>query len=877
MHLQKVKSDPNTVAREQASFQVLDAPKGKPPQPMHPLRSVNQCSASVEPANHVGPRGPPIAGPLIRLPGTNTGRSAACEVISSAQSRPYTAATNQVRLTKNASNISHGTEMQCNVHSLDALTTSNEAPATSWWPQHSLEEEPPPVQPIVHIGDRAIAPEDRRAASYPALEPSQLFSGMPCKEQAAGERMMAEFTEAELRSSRVVGQAMPKGIHAFPLMHRSGSFSRKQLSPKDSKTTSPLLVLTFCSGSCAVALGVTLVLFLAMAAIKRRPPGAPDVCQSHACAEFSRRLRESLNESACPCTSFTSFVCDGWRHDHKLSVREESFKATLDRISRLTSALSNEPDFRSEPAASTFFRSCESILKGTSDETAAVAEALRDAGIVWPRRASEPVDALQAVFYSSMKLRWSAVLHAELNELDGKTHVLLTPVDAFAIPLEKALALRGQAVAKSDYFDLLNKNFGDSSTQAQDSVKLEETIEVEEKFLMPLDKAFRSPSRRDVLSTHSLFIQNANLTKERWSEVLNAHGANINREVIYWTENVEFVERFFTLWLEHGEWDAFLLLSWCTVQLAALYANRHLIVNYYGDEHKAAIMHGSFCLRKTYLIAGNAAFFYYHTDVLFPRSRTSAESLTIAVREAFLRRVEHWRYYDKNTTIVSEWNSTARVFAVIDGKYAVQSPSDAKRLPNMTASFVQNWQIAVVPYAHYASNIVYDAIRRLQLYAEFKDDFVLLPYAFSFPLYAEDASNTMNLAGVGREMTLALSELFLEAYSTSSSAREAFDALNECLEASDPEASLLEFLTLDTLSEAHNHLGFHAGRRLISLEKYSPSQLFFIAACYTTCPGSLARGSHKNCDTTLRHMKSFSDAFLCSFGTTTGLKKTCSL
>ncbi|KAH7946389.1 hypothetical protein HPB49_024164 [Dermacentor silvarum] len=185
--------------------------------------------------------------------------------------------------------------------------------------------------------------------------------------------------------------------------------------------------------------------------------------------------------------------------------------------------------------------------------------------------------------------------------------------------------------------------------------------------------------------------------------------------------------------------------------------------------------------------------------------------------------------------------------------------------------------MAVVPYARYASNAVYDAIKHLQLHAQFEDDFTLLPYAFSFPLYAEDASNTMNLAGVGREMTGALSELFLKAYSTSRSAREAFSELNECLEASDPEASLLEFLTLDTLSEAHNSLRFHAGRRLISLEKYSPSQLFFIAACYSTCRGSLARGSHNHCDTALRHLKSFSDAFLCSFETPTGPMKMCSL
>ncbi|KAH6929860.1 hypothetical protein HPB50_006423 [Hyalomma asiaticum] len=839
-----------------------------PSPPRRPLNNERKRScATVVPEQGAGPRRaarPPSASFAKDSTSIAIGKPTACVAIAPAQEQPCPpAAADQPWLTRRASDLCSGVETECNVNSSDAPTTSEEAPATSWWPQHSLEEEPPRFHPTVQVGSREIVPERKRASLDTARETSQ-FPNRPHKEQAARERMMAEYREAELRSSRVLGQAMHKGTHGFQLIPGNGSLSRRQLGSKDSKPTSPLLVLTFCGGSCAVALGVTFVLFLAVAAIKRRPPAAHDVCRSHACAEFSRRLRESLNDSACPCKSFTSFVCDGWREGHKLSVREESFKAAFDRMSRMTSTLSSEREYDIEPVASTFFRSCESLFKGTSDETDAVSEALRHAGIVWPSRPQGPVDALEAVFISSLKLRWSAVLHVELNEQDGKTRVLLTPVQNFAISVEKALTFRGHDAARSDYFNLLSRNFAGSSTQAQDSVTLEETAEVERKFLIPLKKAFQSPSKRDVLEAHSLFIQSANLSSERWRKVLHAHDANINGEVIYWTEKAEFVEMFFTLWSNHGEWDVFLLLSWCTVQVAALYANRHLIVNYYGDEHTAAVMHGSFCLRKTYLIAGNAAFSYYRTDILLPRSRASAETMTIAVREAFLRRVQRWQYYDRNTTVVSEWNSTARVFAVIDGKYSGKFTGDAIRLPNMTTSFVQNWQMVRLPYAYYASNAVYDAIRQLQLYAILEDDFALLPYAFSFPLYAVDGSHTMNLAGVGREMAIALSELFFEAYASSGSARKAFSELNDCLQVPDSKVSLLEFLALDTLSEVHNSLGFQADRRPISLEKYSPSQLFFIAACYATCRGSSARGSHDHCDTVLRHLKSFSDAFLCS-------------
>ncbi|KAH8023575.1 hypothetical protein HPB51_014824 [Rhipicephalus microplus] len=371
-----------------------------PPSRRSPRSEPKRSPVAEEAKRHSGSEGTarsPIVGPLID---SAIGKSASG--VNSAQDRPCSAA-DRPWLTRRASDLSNGTEF--NVHLTDSA--SDEAPATSWWPQHSREEQPRPVHPTVQNGGH----EHGRASSNPARESAQL--PRPWKQQTAGERMMAEYREAELRSSRVLGQTTHRGNHGFHLISGCGSLSRTHLSSKDSKPTSPLLVLTFCAGSCAVALGVSLILFLAVAAIKRRPPATPDVCRSHACAEFSRRLRESLNDSASPCDSFTRFVCDGWREGHKLSVREESFKATLDRISRMTSALSDEDD--TEPVASTFFRSCVSILRGTRDETDAVTTALRDIGIVWPSRPRGPVDTLQTIFYSSLKLHWSAVLHVELE------------------------------------------------------------------------------------------------------------------------------------------------------------------------------------------------------------------------------------------------------------------------------------------------------------------------------------------------------------------------------------------------------------------------------------------------------------------------------
>ncbi|XP_077484593.1 uncharacterized protein LOC144094549 [Amblyomma americanum] len=694
---------------------------------------------------------------------------------------------------------------------------------------------------------------------------------------ANGEVTNAEVKENELHGARATGQVMGNRMNRTLQQPGTTSSSRRQLSYRETKTASHLLVLTFWGGSCVAALGLSLVLLLAVSLIRRRPPAGHEVCRSHACNEFSRRLRASINESVSPCDSFAHFVCDGWHRANKLSVREASFKAVLGRISRLTSIMSRDGD--SEHARRcAFFGSCKDVFTGRSDEAAAVRAALREARIVWPRRPREPVDALQAILYSSLKLHWSAVLHVQLSEVDGKTHVLLTPVHGFAVPLEKALELRGRITAKRQYFDLLFEQIGALPAHTDDSVSLDETLTVEERLLWPLRNNFLTPARKDFIESSALFLHAANLSEARWKKALSALGASVSREVIFWTENAGFVMKFFNLWLKHGEADAFLFVSWCTVQLAALYANRRLIISYYGEEERAAVMHGAFCLGKAYLILGNAAFSRYRTDILFPGARISAESMTIAVREAFLRRLTRWEFYDEKETVIGDWNSTTDVFSIIDAVYKANTANGSQRLPNVTGSLVHNWRTLAVQYSLYASNAAYTAIQRLELHVQLKNDFALLPHAFSFPLYAVDGVPAVNFAGVGSEMTLAMSRLLLDAYSASKGAREAFDRFKECLGTAEPASSLLAFLALDTLAEVLEEGSWmSAEKRLVGFEVYSTPQLFFMAACYAKCGGASTDAAEDYCDAALRNVEAFPRAFHCTLGSPMNPERKCSL
>ncbi|XP_075750557.1 uncharacterized protein LOC142817416 isoform X1 [Rhipicephalus microplus] len=208
---------------------------------------------------------------------------------------------------------------------------------------------------------------------------------------------------------------------------------------------------------------------------------------------------------------------------------------------------------------------------------------------------------------------------------------------------------------------------------------------------------------------------------------------------------------------------------------------------------------------------------------------------------------------------------------------------DEPRYPNMGNSLVSNWRNAIAAGLATASPSrapVLKAIEALAFHAQLEDDFVLMPYAFSFPLYDVDALRAINYGGLGGQVAQALGELLLKAYRDSNfPASDSIRRKTRCMEMKNAttahtEALALQVLSFNVLYDVYRAAGEARDRRLVGFEKLTPAQLFFVAACYARCPG----GAHvsnspalpltdapyePDCDDLLQRTAQFANAFEC--------------
>ncbi|XP_077564993.1 uncharacterized protein LOC144180538 isoform X2 [Haemaphysalis longicornis] len=566
-------------------------------------------------------------------------------------------------------------------------------------------------------------------------------------------------------------------------------------------------------------------------------------------------FKASLNETvADPCDNFTAFVCDGWTRHNKYSVRQKLAVNALRTMSEL-SRVAQTATMATTPAegAMAFFRSCDAVLRGDTDQLHTVKRLLAEANITWPRRATTP-DVLETLLHTSVKLRLSPLFNIEIDmTVDYGTDVFLMPFDDSRLLRRKFdflySATEGEQRA---YFNLLRDRFG--STKAQErEVTFEEVADLSISMLVPMFESLKKQSIPDVLLQDSL-------ATSRWESGLALYGVK-QKPITYSTEALPYIEKFFELWSVYGETKTHLLVSWCAIQIAALYANQELIVNYYGSEERALVEHGAFCLSKAYLIGKFSLFADYTAHILYRNGRRDLEEIAHNVRRAFHSRLQAWLYYEPVRTVVADWDSVATVFNAFDaggGNIA----NDTQLYPVMGDSLAENWKNAAITMKTMRSDKVFMTLLSSGLHVVFYNDFVLLPFAASFPLYNVDATDAVKYGGIGKEMALSLSGLFYDTYWRFSQANHSIANVSKCMGGPQALTNNLEAVAINALYDAFKDASAGRDIRLVGLEKYTASQIFFIASCYAKCPGSMDI-SNEDCNTALRHVQAFTIAFRC--------------
>ncbi|KAL3210201.1 hypothetical protein MRX96_037338, partial [Rhipicephalus microplus] len=469
------------------------------------------------------------------------------------------------------------------------------------------------------------------------------------------------------------------------------------------------------------------------------------------------------------------------------------------------------------------------------DELVAVKRALLEAGITWPSP-NVKRDAVHVLLYCSLKLGWNVILRVVPRWSDQEvTSFLVDPGEAYHFVIRRP---RTPNADFQHYFENLRNIF---LVPGNDVTTFEDVVHLEGFFRDELTVAYYERNEYEVFPERTFL----GLGDSRWISVLSKWNVPVARHFKVYTSGHHFVYTFFDLWDNHGETGTYGYTSWCTVQVAALYANRDLILNYYGGSaRRAQAYHGAFCVTAAYVFSRYALFGSYSAEIIRGNMLKMAENLTRAVGDSFLRRLTRWRHFKRHIQVVSNWSSLSKAFRSFE---TVQDTEFAPTGLDMTDSFVQNWRKSTLVTRSTDDSVLLAATNSLELFAVYalgpQKNFQLLPAALSFPLFDTALTTPVVYAGFGASVAWALGLLFLAAYS------------------SDP-------MTNATVAQLMNCVAGKSGGTALDVDAVTAVALAADAvldALEQDAQGGVSSGSRDDiCDLSLRHVRRFALAFDCA-------------
>ncbi|KAL1486841.1 hypothetical protein MTO96_031182 [Rhipicephalus appendiculatus] len=615
------------------------------------------------------------------------------------------------------------------------------------------------------------------------------------------------------------------------------------------------LAMVIIGAHITTSIGASLLMAVLFA---KRNGAAGDVCRSLECREYTKLLTSSIDTTVSPCNSFTRFVCGNWERNNELSVRETLYERALDRITRhLFSVEVPSSGQNSVQRAAAVYRSCLNVLLGQSDEVANVKKALSEAGIAWPKLVDAThVDLVHTLLYTSLRLGWDVVLRLVPRVSKEHTTLLLNPGRAF-----RHLVHRRPNVGEAFdvYFNTLKQAFGNGG---RDEANIEETAHLEDIIRRNLTTTYLLRKPRRVLSEATY----APLAGHRWKVALSNLTLNV-RDLEFVTTSLEYVAEFLNIWKAMGEKQAHYLTSWAVVQVAALYANRKLIVSYHGGSmRRAQAYHGAFCVGAAYAFSHRAVLLHYNEEVMRGSTRVDAERMATAVVDALFHRLASWSLYREGIQFVDQWATLSQYFLGFD----VEDRAPGVVGYDMTSSFVDNWRKSTLLPESSNDSTVIDALDSLALLALFHESrsFQLLPVALSYPIFDVGLVTAVNFGGLGGQVASALGLLLLEAYGSAyagAAEGDRFGNLTACITAEsssqlDSKATVAMALTSAALFDAYTEED-PLPTVVPSLERFTGARMLFVSLCFALCESGTSNTGI--CDSALRNVEAFADAFQC--------------
>ncbi|KAH9366010.1 hypothetical protein HPB48_021254 [Haemaphysalis longicornis] len=376
------------------------------------------------------------------------------------------------------------------------------------------------------------------------------------------------------------------------------------------------------------------------------------------CEEYAHLLGDALNESVKPCESFTHFVCDGWSRRKRHGVPQRVVTGAIETLTRLVNVTYLPKGSRDNVAASSH----------QDRHTAHASGDLAPAG-----------------------LGCHVSRHTALEVPSGEFFQDASPKqrqDHNRDPQQGRPALRPWTSGRA-YFDVLRQHLrqshGGEESNYTDEVTFEQVSDAERIAVSKLRRAYYKADVIPPVPAQGIMdVPEIGLSRHVWEETLSSFGLNDSTPpsgLQFGTANEDYFNTFLWLWKKLKNARMHLFVSWCTVQrpffatkegnslqVGALFANQELIANFYGADLDAAkILHGAFCFSRAFAVSGPHLFGQYNQQFQTSSTLEEARRLALLVRRAFHDRLLRWSGYDKNVTVVSDWNSLDTLFGLIQG------------------------------------------------------------------------------------------------------------------------------------------------------------------------------------------------------------------
>ncbi|XP_037580239.1 membrane metallo-endopeptidase-like 1 [Dermacentor silvarum] len=667
--------------------------------------------------------------------------------------------------------------------------------------------------------------------------------------------MSARYSEGESEDNGFTETSLAKAAYGLT-------------SPSARSTPSGLRIAAAVAATTAILLGACVLVLIGVLDFFR---GHWDsvVCTTPACSEFAKLIANSVDQSVDPCSNFDAYVCSRWQRTQKYSVNAELVMHAVDVMTKVVSKdKGTDTTVQTNlDKAGRFYRSCDVVWRGERDELPVIRDYLVRAGIVWPRRSATP-NVARTLLSLNMLLNWPVVVTMSVSK---QTMWISVPY-SFLLAAEEKGRLHNDERRKRS-FELLKTHF--SEGHDEEAVTFEDTTELEEVFFHPLADARKHTGLQLVNNTD----------EDRWNYLLPEF--NLTAVSRFESDSVDYVRTFFDLWSQSGEARAHLFVSWMAARYVSTFSNHVLISNFYGTTNYETIKYKQvrWCFALVYNFIGDLLFAPYNAHVFLPEVRLDVERIVLAIRNAFAAHLAATgtSKVTKNYTEF-QWSSLDTVMAVL--KQATPESDNASGLadmllPDMHESLARNWQTAWKYRSSGSGGRVSRVLgplasRGFVLFEYWRGDFVLIPYALSFPLYDVDLVDAVKFGALGGVVATASAGLALSHYLRYSSSTHA--ALNEALRCTNSSyrrgawATLKDIAALNVLADAYEA---HGSRyTLAGVRGFTATQLLFVSWCFAKCRGYSEPLSDK-CSTALRHVSTFSSAFGCSSGAPLNPVKKC--